>query len=232
MTEIIPAIMPHNLDDLRDKLSLVADHVDIVQIDIMDGQFVKGKTWPYVGRGETFESILEEAEGMPFWDKVDFEIDLMVKNPENVVDDWIAAGAARIIIHVESTKNLETIVKTFRERFAYPPPGEPKDLELGLALNIDTSLDSVLPYLEDIDFVQFMGIEVIGVQGEEFSERVIDKIREFHNAHPEVILSVDGGVSLENAHKLVEAGVKRLVSGSALFNNTDILGALDEFKHI
>ncbi len=82
-------------------------------------------------------------------------------------------------------------------------------------LKLETPTDSILEYLEDINFVQFMGIPVLGVQSAVMDERVIDKIRDFHNNHPEVIISIDGGVTLGNAHALIEAGAKRLVSGSA-----------------
>jgi ribulose-phosphate 3-epimerase len=232
MVEIIPAIMPESFSDLETKLALVAGHVSSVQLDIMDGDFVPPKTWPYVNGSNFFGPLLSESQGLPYWDKLDFEIDLMVSNPEKVIDDWITAGAARIIVHIESSQDLRETVRKFRERFAYPVRGEKADIELGLALNIITPTDVILPYLEDIDFVQFMGIDRIGYQGEVFDENVIDKIRQFHNNHPEVVISIDGGVSIENAKELVDAGAKRLVSGSAIFESDNIVEALDHFKNL
>lgn len=265
MIEIIPAIMPKSLDDLRGKLLLVVPYVSHVQLDIMDGKFVPPKTWPYGGGrnsadtiDNSFKKILAEEEGLPMWDQVDFEIDLMVKEPERVVGDWITAGATRLIVHVESTKRLEEIVRQFNEWFAYGEIGEEgedfgadessdestsdsrgeknndsgRDVELGLALDIETDIDTILPHLEDIDFVQFMGISPIGYQGEEFDERVLDKIRAFHNAHPEVVISVDGGVSLETAPALLEAGATRLISGSTLFESENIGATIQEFKNL
>jgi ribulose-phosphate 3-epimerase len=219
--EIIPAIMPESIKDLEDKVGLVAHYVSMVQLDIMDGKFVPPITWPYKNNKGTFDNLLGESEGLPFWDTVDFEIDLMIEKPEEVVDQWISAGAARLIVHVESTKKLSDIINIFRARFAYAE-GKEREVELVLALDSATPLDSVLPHLEDIDGVQFMGIAKIGYQGEPFDERVIDKIRDFHNAHPEVIISIDGGVSLDNAHLLAQAGAHRLVSGSAIFNHGNV----------
>ncbi|MDQ3076765.1 MAG: hypothetical protein M3Q63_01790 [bacterium] len=230
MAEIIPAIMPQSIEDLENDLALVANTVSTVQLDIMDGKFVRPKTWPYQNNKGTFEEILTESEGLPFWDKIDFEIDLLVAKPEDSIDNWIAAGASRIIVHVESTNNVEGIVNTFKERFAYAPDSKSRDIELVLSLNIDTPIDSVLPYLEDIDGVQFMGIAHIGYQGEPFDERVIDKIREFHNAHPTVIISIDGGVTLDNGPQLVTVGVKRLVSGSAIYESGNIADTIEMFK--
>lgn len=232
MIEIIPAIMPHDMKDLEHRASLVQNYVNWIQIDVMDGNFVKPKTWPYKTNRESFESILNEAEGLPFWEKVEYEIDLMVAHPEEVIEEWIVAGAGRLIVHVESTTNIKAIVEKLNERLGYNKENGKRDVELWLALNIDTPTDSITEYLEDIDGVQFMGIERIGYQGETFSERVLDKIRDFHNAHPEIILSVDGGVSLETAPKLLEAGIKHLVCGSAIFGSDVISETIQSFKKL
>jgi ribulose-phosphate 3-epimerase len=232
MIEIIPAIMPTSFEDLSDKVSFVANHADMVQLDIMDGKFVKARSWPYFSNdSHSFESLLAESEGMPYWDKINYEIDLMISNPEDSIDNWITAGASRIVVHVESTKQLDEIVHKMHGRFGYNMNRAP-DVELGIALNIDTPTDVVLPFLEQIQFVQFMGINTIGLQGEPFDERVIDKIHAFHNAHPEIIISVDGGVNFENARILTEIGVKRLVSGSTIFGSTNIPATLEDFKNL
>jgi ribulose-phosphate 3-epimerase len=207
MNEIIPAIMPDSFKDLDDKVSMVFHYVKTVQVDIMDGKFVPGRTWPYFSSDKhTFQDLLTESEGLPHWDNVDYEIDLMIDKPENVIEDWIVAGAARIIVHIESTQKMDEIIKINQGR-----------IELGIALNIDTPLSDIVGYLEDIQFVQFMGIQTIGLQGQPFDDRVLNKIRELHEGHPEVLVSVDGAVNFETAPLLLEAGVKRFVSGSAIF---------------
>lgn len=215
--------MPQSFSDLESKLDLVARATPLVQIDIMDGKFVKTKSWPYYASDRaSLEKLLTESDGLPHWDKLDFEIDLMVSKPEGVIGDWITIGAKRLVIHVESTKNLKEIIQTLKER----------SVDIGLALNPSTPTDKILPYLEDIQFVQFMGIDTIGIQGEPFDESVFDKMREFHNAHPEIVISVDGGVDFDNAKDLVEAGAKRLVSGSAIFESGDVAGAVKHFKDL
>lgn len=241
MTEIIPAIMPDSFDDLEYKASLVAQYVSLVQIDVMDGKFVKSRSWPYFSGDQfSFNALLEESEGLPFWDSLDYEVDLMITKPEETIDDWITAGAKRLIVHIESTEKMQDIINSINSRFAFPETygssparGEAKrDVELGIAINVDTSISSIVGYLEDIDFVQFMGIQTIGLQGQPFDERVLDKIREFHNAHPEIIISVDGGVNFDTAPALIEAGVKRLVSGSTIFDGDNIPNAIEHFKRI
>src|SRR3989338_5739203 len=109
MIEIIPAIMPKNYDDLAEKLGIFAGVVPLVQIDIMDGKFVQNRTWPYNPGDQHFVKICAEEEGMPEWETIDFEVDLMIQNPEEVIGKWITAGARRIIVHYEGMQNFEKI---------------------------------------------------------------------------------------------------------------------------
>ena len=232
MIEIIPAVMPTSTTDLQSKLSQVAGHMSVAQIDVMDGRFVKNVSWPYTEDEEYFQGILNEDEGLPYWDQFDFEVDLMVVRPEEVINDWITAGVRRVVVHQESTDNLEKILSDFRERFPKSEEPDVFDCEIGLAQNIDTPVESLFPFVDRIDFVQFMGIDVIGEQGNPFDEKVLDKIRALRERAPGIIISVDGGVSLDTAPELIEAGVNRLVVGSAIFNSEDIGATIKEFKHL
>lgn len=240
MAEIIPAILPEDIDDLREKLSLISGILPLVQIDVCDGKFTPTKTWPYKkGVSETFLRIVGQEEGFPFWDSVDFEVDLMVKHPENIIDDWIATGAKRVIIHIESTPDPLSLIRKIKQ--AYGTASESSyGVEVGAALNVETPNEEIYDLLNEtddeglpvIDLVQFMGIENIGYQGEPFDERVFEKIRDLRERFPETIISVDGGVSLENAAELIEAGANRLVSGSAIFESGDIAGTIEVFQNL
>ena len=232
MIEIIPAVMPISTTDLQSKLAQVAGHMSVAQIDVMDGKFVKNVSWPYTEDEEYFQGILHEDAGLPYWDQFDFEVDLMIVRPEEVINDWITAGVRRIVVHQESTDKLEQILKDFRERFPKSEQPDVFDCEIGIAQDIDTPIESLFPYLGQIDFVQFMGISEIGVQGNPFDERVLDKIHALREHAPETIISVDGGVSLDTAPELIAAGVTRLVVGSAIFKSEDIGQTIKEFKNL
>ena len=104
--------------------------------------------------------------------------------------------------------------------------GGEKVVELGLALNPDTSLDTILPYMEKIDFVQCMGIARIGYQGQPFDERVLTQINQLRVKYPNLPISVDGGVNIETAALLKQAGATRLVAGSAIFGASDVSEAI------
>jgi len=214
--EIIPAVMPRSLNDLEEHISRVVGSAPWVQIDVMDGVFVRGKTWPYISfDAKAFEF---EFEGLPHWEDIDYEFDLMIKNPEKEIDRFVMLGASRIIFHIESTEKIWEAIKLARE----------KDLEVGLAINIDTSNETLEEFIPDIDFVQFMGIATIGLQGEPFDKRVVEKISSFRKKFPDVIISIDGGVGMENVTELVKAGVDRLAAGSAIFKNENTHGAIGD----
>ncbi|MCK9345016.1 MAG: hypothetical protein M0P64_02735 [Candidatus Pacebacteria bacterium] len=221
MIEIIPAIMPRDYDDLDEKMSLFVNVVPLVQLDIMDGKFVPARTWPYP-RDPHFDALMTEEEGMPSWEDINFEADLMIKDPELWVAKWVIAGASRIIVHIEGMSDFETI-----------RAGVPEGLiELGLAINTTTSLSAIEPYLDRIDFVQCMGIARIGFQGEPFDERVLDHVRAIRALQPEMPISIDGSVNFDTARALVDAGATRLVSGSAILEADDFVGAINKFENL
>ncbi len=219
--EIIPAILPRDFAELEDKISYIKGSVKTVQVDICDGQFTPNPTWPYRKKDETFERILKEEDGLPGWEDINYEMDLMVNRPEEVVGDWLSAGAERIIIHAEAKGDLVKAIEIMKDK-----------VEIGLALNIETSLGVIEPYMNDIQFVQCMGIGRIGFQGQSFDNKVIDKIKEIKAKYPKMIVSVDGGVSLENANSLIEAGADRLVVGSAIFGSDNVFEAISKFNHL
>lgn len=221
MIEIIPAVMPRDYDHLDEMMSLFVNVVPLIQLDIMDGKFVPDRTWPYPHDAH-FDAILSEEEGMPSWENIDFEADLMIQNPEVWVPKWVTAGARRVIVHVEGMKDFDSIR-------AAVPEGM---IELGLAINTTTPLSVLEPYLDRIDFVQCMGIEHIGFQGEPFDARVLEHVRALRALKPEMPISIDGSVNFDTAQELVEAGATRLVSGSAILGADDFVGAIAQMRSL
>ncbi|HEY4495874.1 MAG TPA: hypothetical protein VJC04_00760 [Candidatus Paceibacterota bacterium] len=200
MAEIVPAILPKNFADLREKLSLVKGLFRLVQIDITNDK-------------------LEFENGLPFWEDFDFEIDLMIEESENKLDYFINAGARRIIFHPGIAKNLDFVFKKLSGV-----------ADIGLALDFETQTNVLKPFLEKIDTIQVMSIKRIGFQGEPFEESIIDKVAILHEQYPRLAISVDGGVNLENAKQLIKAGAARLVIGSAIFESNDLKVTIKKFE--
>lgn len=214
MKELIPAILPQDFEDLLGHVEAVKGEVKIVQIDVCDGVFVPNICWPFKKDKGELEKIISQDEGLPAWEVLDYEVDLMVVNPEVMTEKWVLAGAKRIIFHVESEGVKETI-DFLKKEHKYSK--EDDILEVGVAINIDTSISMLEDYIADVSVIQCMGIARIGYQHEKFDERVIEKVKEIHKKYPDVLISVDGGVDLENAQKLLDAGATRLISGHTVF---------------
>jgi len=233
MVEIIPAILPEDFSDLEEKLSLVAGHVPMVHVDISNATLAKKSNWPYSGDQTDFLKIVNEVEGFPFWEDVSFEAHLMVNHPKEIIEDWILAGAERLVIHIESFEDEHDLSRTLnilKNRF--DKNSTHLGIEIGLAVNFETPLEKVYPHVLEADFIHLMSIDEIGEQGEKFDKKIFDRIRDLKEKFPETILAVDGGVNLENAPELIEAGANRLIIGSAIFASVDPEEALQDFQEI
>jgi len=231
MIEIIPAILPKNYEDMKNHIALVRGVVPIVQIDICDGIFVKNTTWPYsTGGNEDYnlQNILNEREGMPFWEDIDFELDLMVSDAVTNFDIYSKLGPKRIVFHLEAIGEIEDF-KDFLEGIDLYIRDS---IEIGVAINTTTNIEEIFPLVNSVDFIQCMGIESVGFQGQDQDARVLSHIKTLKEKYPDLIISVDGAVNLENASALLDAGATRLVVGSAIFNTNDIIDTIESFTRL
>lgn len=228
MTEIIPAVLAESYDDLREKISHFSNYTKIIQIDICDGKFVPSVSWPMQMKDKSsIQNILNEEDGLPAWDHVDFEFDLMVKDAHKQFEFWTRLGVKRLVFHLEAEER--ELLKEFLESM---DPYWRDNLEIGLALNTNTDVKELKPFINLIDFVQCMGIEKIGYQGEPFDEKVLKQVKEIKGLYPDMIISVDGSVNETTAPLLVEAGADRLVIGSALMNSYNVTETIQDFESL
>ncbi len=205
-------------------MSQVAELVDRVQVDIMDGRFAPEATWPYNEGREVarFDEIVTQKRGFPHWKDLQFEIDLMVEKPEQVIGDWIQAGASAIIIHADSTDKHKQIFERLKDR----------GVEVGLAILPSNRNSVVKRFRDDIDFLQIMGNDKIGYHGVELDPLVYDKLRDLRDHFPDLPIGVDIGVDNQTAPKLVEAGATRLISGSAILGSEDKQAAIEQLRNV
>lgn len=237
MAEIVPAILPKSYDELVEKLDMISGHSKSVQIDICDGVYAPNRTWPYLKRAgketndQIFEDLVAQKKALPHWEEIDFEFDLMVKNPYEKIADFISAGAGKIIVHRASVDETE-LAKIVLEYGKHRNDLGPLDVELGIALQPSDSTDSIHLIASDIHFVQVMGITQIGFQGQKFDPRSLDLVRSLKVLYPSLSVTVDGGVNLDTAKLLIKAGADELVVGSYLFNATDFSGTLEKLGSV
>lgn len=221
MTEIVPAILPASYNDLASHIARVHGLVPRVQIDIANGSYAPTKTWPYTSK-EHFRELISQEEGLPHWDEVDYETDMLITKPEEIISEWTDIGISAAIIHIESTEKLQECIAMAKER----------SIEIGFGVKPGTPLERLLPYLSEIDFVQCMGSDTIGHHGVILDERVYEKIKEIRKENSDIPIAVDIGVTFDTAPKLIAVGATKLVSGSAIFKNPDITEAVQYFESL
>ncbi len=208
---VVPAIIPKNPEMLRAALQRVAGVASDVQIDIVDGVFVPHMSWPYNTGAEDGVAVL--ASLIPA--SMTYEFDLMVADPLALLARLSDAQPARVVLHLESLaadeRRVHEVIDAVRARGA----------RAVLAVQNDTPLETLAPYVPHIDGVQCMGIAHIGVQGEPFDARVLARIKWLRDEYSQLSISVDGSVNKETIRMLKEAGANRFVAGSAIFNAED-----------
>ena len=207
MTEIIPSIIAKSFAGIKQKVSEAEGLVTWMQVDIMDGRFVPTVSW----------AVAEDLYELP--GKTKIEAHLMVEQPEDILPEWLKY-ADRILVHYESTSILPAIAESFTGHL----------VELGVVLNIDTPLNVLTTLPDNVKLVQLMSIGKVGYQGEMLDERIFDRIKTLRKMLPDVKISIDGGVTLENARALVEAGADNLIVGSAIWKAENVSAAIKELQ--
>lgn len=204
MTLIAPSILSADFGRLAEEVKCAEQAgADMIHIDVMDGCFV-----PNITIGPLILEAVKKATRLPL------DVHLMIVQPEKYIENFVKAGADILTVHVEACPHLHRTVWQIKE----------SGIRAGISLNPATSLSSIEEIIHDIDLILIMSVNP-GFGGQQFIPSMLDKI----NRAKKMILSnklqtlieVDGGVKLENAKKIVQAGADILVMGSAFFEQKD-----------
>ncbi|MBI5140397.1 MAG: hypothetical protein HZA94_03050 [Candidatus Vogelbacteria bacterium] len=208
---IIPSIIGRDFEEVNGKVELVNESTKWIQVDISDGVFAPQETWPYYENEDAFSEI--NLADFVRTDVLKMEVHLMVKNPELILDKWLSTGADRILVHYESTDEdtLKDIIARVKD----------EEIEVGIVLKMETPIDVLDNFMNNIDVVQFMSIDKIGAYGEPFDDEVFNKIEGLLVKYPGVRINVDGGVNSSNLKKLADLGVENAIVGSAVFGKDE-----------
>ena len=222
--KIIPAILPSSFRAIDYGVQKVADIVDTVQIDFVDGFFAPNRTWWFNRKDEHMrDALLNESVGMPEWEHMNYEFDLMIKDPLQHMDTFIALGPSKIIFHVEGLNAEEMLAY-----FEHLPLVIKENITFGIALGNDTDPATLAPYMPYITSIQCMGIAEVGYQGRPFDTRVLDQIQKVKELYPDKTITVDGAVTAQTIGQLATQGATEFVVGSAIFQSSDPRGTIEE----
>ena len=208
MRQIVPSVLTKDPKDLERKIGILEQYADVIQIDIMDNEFV-----PNTSIG------VEDVRAVN--PKTPVEIHLMVKHPMEYIEPFARMGAFRIIFHIESDDDAGDVIGAI-ERLGMEP---------GIALNPPTPVEKIEPFLNSVDVVLVMGVNP-GFQGQKFMSEVLCKVRAVKKIRPEIVIEVDGGVNPETGPDLVDAGVDILNVGSYLFKQLPVKDNWEEMQKI
>jgi ribulose-phosphate 3-epimerase len=212
--KLAPSILSADFAHLGDAVQAVERAgADWVHVDVMDGHFVPNLTF-----GPKMVADLHKATGLPL------DVHLMIERPDDWVDRYVDAGATYVVVHIEAVKDARSTLARIRQRGA----------RAGLTLNPETPIDAVLPYLAEIDLLLVMSVRP-GFGGQKFIEGSLDRVRALRRALDErrlsAALEVDGGIKVDNARRIADAGAGVIVAGSAVFEDPDgVDGAIAKFR--
>lgn len=228
MIKIIPAILSPSYRGIEHSIEAVASVADTIQIDFVDGYLAHNKTWWFSGKDEDAYKRLETEEvGLPYWDTMNYEFDLMIKDPLLQIDKFLILGPSKIIFHLGSV-SIEELVKYFETM----PEVVRTTITFGVALGLDDDATMIAPLMPYINTIQCMGIAHIGAQGQLFDERVFAQIARVRELYPDKTISVDGGITREHIPQLIQSGVHVLMVGSLIFGNMNPSGILVELQSL
>nr|WP_287939153.1 ribulose-phosphate 3-epimerase [Algoriphagus sp.] len=211
--QIAPSILASDFANLQSEVEMLnRSEADYIHVDIMDGVFV-----PNISFGlPVTEAIHRHARKL-------LDVHLMIVNPDLYIEAFRAVGAEIITVHYEACTHLHRTIDAIKKLGA----------KAGVALNPHTSVDLLGDVLSDLDLVCLMSVNP-GFGGQKFIENTYAKVTKLKKLieakNSKAMIEIDGGVNLQNAPLLVEAGAGILVAGSFVFNSPDPLATVSALK--
>ena len=215
MAKLAPSILSADFADLSRQIAKTEKGgADYVHMDVMDGQFV-----PNITFGSMVVKAMVGKTNLPF------DVHLMIEHPDNLIESFVTPQTEFITVHQEACVHLHRTIQLIKSF----------GVKAGVAINPATPVSLLENILPEVDMVLVMSVNP-GFGGQKFIPSVWDKIAKLNSLRnerkPDMLLAVDGGVSLENAKALRDAGIDILAAGSAVFNADSISERVKEFKDI
>jgi ribulose-phosphate 3-epimerase len=208
LVQIAPSILSADFAALgRDIAAAERGGTDLIHVDVMDGHFV-----PNITIGPPVVRAIKRIATRPL------DVHLMIEEPDRYVEEFIAAGASMVSVHVEAVPHLHRSVTHIKKLGA----------KAGVVLNPSTPASLLEDIAPDVDFVLVMSVNP-GFGGQSFIPNTLKKLQRVRAvltaAGSSAPIEIDGGIGLENVQAVVAAGANILVAGQAIFGSSDPEGA-------
>ena len=215
MFKLAPSILSADFSRLGEHVSLIEEGgADLIHVDVMDGHFV-----PNISFGASVMKSLNDKTGLKY------DVHLMIENPDKYLEDFVTEKTEYITVHQEACIHLHRTIQHIKGL----------GIKAGVSINPATPVCILEDILADVDLVLVMSVNP-GFGGQKFIPRALDKIKALDKIRKEqgldFLIEVDGGVTLNNAVEIAEAGADILVAGSAVFGAEDVVKRTKEFKNL
>lgn len=212
-TKIAPSLLAADFGNLQRDIELVNNsEAEWHHVDIMDGLFV-----PNISYGMPVVKTIAKHATKPL------DVHLMIVDPDRYIKTFAELGASILTVHYEACTHLHRTLQAIKA----------EGMKAGVALNPHTNILLLEDVIKDIDVVLVMSVNP-GFGGQSFIENTYEKVRALRelitNRKSKALIEIDGGVTSENAKKLVKAGADVLVAGSFVFKSDDPTATIKELK--
>ncbi len=215
MALIAPSLLSSDFLNLqRDCDMLNKSKADWFHLDVMDGRFV-----PNISFGPMIIEFIRKTTTKCC------DVHLMIEEPEKFAEAFKKAGADNLTVHIEACRHLHRNIQQIKGL----------GMKAGVAINPHTPVDALKDILADIDLVCMMSVNP-GFGGQSFIPHTINKIKQLKEMISErslnVKIEIDGGVTLENAKSIIDAGADVLVAGNTVFKSKDPVAMIEALKNL